>query len=644
MNNSLCRAPRRIVLFVSLMCCFASVAAMAELAAAFAKHPSYGMARLSPDGKHLALYVDADSTPSVAVLEVDTKKPISLIEFTRERAPGNIQWANNERLIISIARRIGSAYVPVPTGELFAINMDGKRGKNIFGYQAEEPRYASGVMLGAIDDKNILVQVNPWGRAGMDKLTEVAKVNIYSGTTRRIVRSNLRGASFFLDRDHEPRFAVGADDDADQIISLKVKGELEWREFQSPFDNGALPVAFTEDNESVYILGSTEGDKTVTGLYRYDLKTRKYERVFYAGDVDISGVAVDPDQNVFGVSYDRNYSEFTSLNDEHELSKIVRALLASFPNSNVTVTSISEDNRRAVFMVSSPTKTPEYYLFDKKKGAVEFLFDAFSHIDDDILSPTEAFTIKSRDGLTLHGYITLPGGNEKRHPLIVMPHGGPHARDYWAYDPTIQFLAAHGYAVLQVNFRGSTGYGTDFMEAGYGEWGRKIQYDIIDATRWAIAEGLADPNRVGIFGASFGGYSALQAPLIEPDLFKAAIGYVGVYDLDMLYSTGDIETMRWGESYLDKTLPETPEERAAQSPLQNLDKLKTPVFIVHGEDDPRAAFAHAEALRDALDDISYPYEWLSKKGEGHGFYDEGNREELFERILTFLNKHVARQG
>jgi len=197
---------------------------------------------------------------------------------------------------------------------------------------------------------------------------------------------------------------------------------------------------------------------------------------------------------------------------------------------------------------------------------------------------------------------------------------------------------------LQVNFRGSTGYGTDFMEAGYGEWGRKIQYDIIDATRWAIAEGLADPNRVGIFGASFGGYSALQAPLIEPDLFKAAIGYVGVYDLDMLYSTGDIETMRWGESYLDKTLPETPEERAAQSPLQNLDKLKTPVFIVHGEDDPRAAFAHAEALRDALDDISYPYEWLSKKGEGHGFYDEGNREELFERILTFLNKHVARQG
>jgi dipeptidyl aminopeptidase/acylaminoacyl peptidase len=182
------------------------------------------------------------------------------------------------------------------------------------------------------------------------------------------------------------------------------------------------------------------------------------------------------------------------------------------------------------------------------------------------------------------------------------------------------------------------------MEAGYGEWGRKIQYDIIDATRWAIAEGLADPNRVGIFGASFGGYSALQAPLIEPDLFKAAIGYVGVYDLDMLYSTGDIETMRWGESYLDKTLPETPEERAAQSPLQNLEKLKTPVFIVHGEDDPRAAFEHAEALRDALDDINYPYEWLSKKGEGHGFYDEGNREELFERILMFLNKHLARQG
>ena len=291
-------------------------------------------------------------------------------------------------------------------------------------------------------------------------------------------------------------------------------------------------------------------------------------------------------------------------------------------------------------MVSSPTRTPEYYLYDSKKGTVEFLFDAFPGIDDAILSPSDAFSIKARDGMELHGYITLPMGKEEKHPLIVMPHGGPHARDHWGYDPSVQMLAASGYAVLQINFRGSTGYGQDFLEAGYGEWGRKIQADIIDATYWAISSGLADPDRVAIYGASFGGYSALQAPILEPDLYKAAIGYVGVYDLDMLYTTGDIQTTRWGDAYLDKTLPSTQEERSAQSPLRNVDKLKTPLFIVHGVDDPRAAFEHAEALRDALDAIDYPYEWLAKEGEGHGFYDVDNRVELNNKVLAFLEKHL----
>jgi dipeptidyl aminopeptidase/acylaminoacyl peptidase len=210
----------------------------------------------------------------------------------------------------------------------------------------------------------------------------------------------------------------------------------------------------------------------------------------------------------------------------------------------------------------------------------------------------------------------------------------------WGYDPSVQLLAVEGYAVLQINFRGSTGYGTKFRDAGYGEWGRKTQEDIIDATYWAIKEGIADKERIAIFGASFGGYSALQAPILEPDLYKAAIGYVGVYDLDMLYTTGDIETARWGEAYLDTTLPDNEADRIAQSPARNVDKLKAAVFIVHGVDDYRAAFEHAEALRDALDEINYPYEWLAKDGEGHGFYDVDNRIELNNKVLAFLEKHL----
>ena len=171
--------------------------------------------------------------------------------------------------------------------------------------------------------------------------------------------------------------------------------------------------------------------------------------------------------------------------------------------------------------------------------------------------------------------------------------------------------------------------------------GRNIQHDIIDATRWAIKDGVADPDRIAIYGASFGGYSAVQAPILEPDLYKAAIAYVGVYDLDLLYTTGDIETTRWGAAYLDKTLPTTEEERKAQSPVHRVKELKTPLFIVHGEDDPRAAYDHALALKDALDAIDYPYEWLVKDGEGHGFYNVNNRAELNERVLDFLAKHLV---
>ena len=627
------------VLLVSFWSLFLLNLSHANNAETFAKHALYQNVVLSPDGEHLAVRLYYQDEPALAVINLQTKQPISLIEFTRDREPAAFRWANNERLIVSLATRSGSLEQPLYTGELFAINKDGKRGVNIFGYRAEEPRYASGTMLDALDDKHILVQVQPWGRAGMDKLTEVVKVNIYNGRTRKVIRSDLRGASFLLDRDKEPRFAIGADNNADTVISIKEKGKLDWKEFESPFIEGSAPISFDSSNESVYVLGATKNDKSISGLYRFNLKTRVYEKLYHNGVSDVVGASIDSDGDLIGVTTSTTYPEFHVLDADNSLAGVISSLVSSFADYNVSITSISEDNKRMVAVVSSPVKTPEYYLYDAKKGSVEFLFDVFPWIEDAALSQSDAFKVEARDGLTLYGYITLPKGSEKP-PLVVMPHGGPHARDYWGFDPSVQFLASAGYAVLQVNFRGSTGYGKNFMEAGYGEWGRKTQEDIIDATRWAINQGLVDGDRVAIFGASFGGYSALQAPIVEPGLFKAAIGYVGVYDLDMLYTTGDIETIRWGDAYLDKTLPKTEEQRRAQSPVHNLDKLDLPLFIVHGVDDPRAAFEHAEALRDALDEINYPYEWLAKDGEGHGFYDVDNRIELNNKVLAFLEKHL----
>ncbi|MGB0188408.1 MAG: S9 family peptidase [Aequoribacter sp.] len=607
----------------------------------FALHPQYSNVALSPDGKYLAMSTEFEGEPQIAVLALEGRKLSSLIRFSHTSQPGAFEWANNDRLVVSLAIRSGLSESPLFTGELYAINRDGTRGKHIFGRRAVEPRYASGMMLAPDGDDHILVQVYPWSRNSSDRLTEVVRVNINTGKTRRVVRSDLRGANFLLDRDLEPRFAIGADDMANQIISVKQVGELGWSNFESPFDSDSTPVGFADNPDHVYVLGATGQDNGVNGLYRYDLKTNEYERLFHKGDADVQSAAIDGDGELIGVSTVKAYPEFHLINEEHELAGLIGSLQATFPKDTVTITSTTKNNDYIVLVVSSPNKTPEYYLYTRDTNRIEFLFDAFPWVDDAMLAPTTAFELQARDGMTLYGYLTLPKGQSKNLPTVVIPHGGPHARDYWRYDPMVQHLATAGYAVLQVNFRGSTGYGRPFMEAGYGEWGRNIQHDIIDATRWAIKDGVADPDRIAIYGASFGGYSAVQAPILEPDLYSAAIAYVGVYDLDLLYTTGDIETTRWGAAYLDKTLPKTEDERKAQSPVHRVKELKTPLFIVHGEDDPRAAYDHALALKDALDEIDYPYEWLVKDGEGHGFYNVENRAELNKKVLDFLAKHLS---
>jgi dipeptidyl aminopeptidase/acylaminoacyl peptidase len=202
-------------------------------------------------------------------------------------------------------------------------------------------------------------------------------------------------------------------------------------------------------------------------------------------------------------------------------------------------------------------------------------------------------------------------------------------------------FADAGYAVIQVNFRGSTGYGKDFEKAGYGNWGTKIQDDITLATKYAIQQGITDKNRVCIFGASFGGYSALQSAIQEPDMYKCAIGYVGVYDLPMLYNEGDIKTRSWGGAYISTTLGKDVAVQKAQSPVYHVDKLKAAIFLIHGAEDQRAPIEHAEALRASLDAIDYPYEWLVKEKEGHGFYDEANVLEANQKIMSFLDKHIG---
>ncbi len=607
----------------------------------FAKHSAFTSVSISPGGDYLAVGILRDGKRAAAVLDLDTKAVKSLITFKDPLEVASIRWLNEERLLVTMARKIGSLEMPGSAGELYAVNADGSKGKNIFGFMGVEPIAASGRYIGKLDDEHILVEVHPWsGVAGKDLQPSVMRVNINNGRTRELTRTNIRGANFLVDDDKEARFAMGLDDDFNFVFSYRAKGELDWQLVDSPFTLDVTPLGFESGKERILML-APDPETSVIGVFSYDPTSGKAEQVYVHPVADVSNLYTDKEDQVYGVRIDQYYPEFIALTPEHELAQIQKMLLASFSQGYVYVTSATENRDKIVFALSAPNLPARYYLFEPEKKKATFLLDAYPNIDPKVLANQDAIEISARDGTTLRGYLTLPPGSTgKDLPVVVMPHGGPHARDMWGYDPSVQMLALEGYAVLQINFRGSTGYGTDFRDAGYGEWGRKTQEDIIDATYWAVKEGIADKERLAIFGASFGGYSALQAPIIDPDLYKAAIGYVGVYDLDMLYTTGDIKTTRWGDAYLDTTLPDNEADRIAQSPARNVDKLKAALFIVHGVDDPRAAFEHAEVLRDALDEIDYPYEWLAKDGEGHGFYDVDNRTELNNKVLAFLEKHL----
>ena len=247
-----------------------------------------------------------------------------------------------------------------------------------------------------------------------------------------------------------------------------------------------------------------------------------------------------------------------------------------------------------------------------------------------------------RDGKAVYAYLTLPEDAEGPVPLIMHPHGGPYGpRDSWGYNPEVQMLASRGYGVLQVNFRGSGGYGKDFMYSAYKQWAFEMQDDLTDSVRWAIDSGITEEGRVCIYGASYGGYSALMSAVKEPDLYACTAGYVGVYDLQMMSQKGDIQRRDEGLDYISEAICSTEAECKRGSPLTYIDDLKADVMIIHGAIDQRVPVAHAEALRNALDERDIPYEWLVKRKEGHGFVNVDNREELYGRLLAFFKRNIG---
>ncbi|MFN5371263.1 MAG: alpha/beta hydrolase family protein, partial [Bacteroidia bacterium] len=408
------------------------------------------------------------------------------------------------------------------------------------------------------------------------------------------------------------------------------------------FKESFSPLFFDFDDKTLFVSSNLGRDKNA--IIAYDPETDKELRMIYEHpEVDVSSLLRSRKRKVItAVSYETDKSHYHFLDAEREA--LQKKFDARFPGYEVSLAGQNKAEDKMLLYVGSDRSYGSYWFYDKQSDTFSKLAEMAPWLDESKLCEMKPIRYTARDGMEIQGYLTFPkGADAKNLPVIVNPHGGPWARDSWGFNPEVQFLANRGYAVLQMNFRGSVGYGRKFWESSFKQWGKTMQDDITDGVNWLIKQGIADPKRVAIYGASYGGYATLAGVAFTPDLYACAVDYVGVSNLFTFMSTIPpywkpyLEMMyeMVGDPEKDKDL------MTAASPVFHVDKIKCPLFIVQGANDPRVAKAESDQMVEALKKRGIDVPYLVKDNEGHGFGNEENRMELYRKMEEFFAQYLG---
>jgi len=614
----------------------------------------YQNAKISPDGKHLAVSVFNKGEASLVFIDSKTLKAVS-----GSKLPGRLEidqyyWVNNERVVISLAKRDPWLEQPVSYGELFAINMDGSRGKMIYGYRSGEMQTGSRVKKkestfgwGKIvdilpeDKKHILISSTPMSTTG-ERFATVLKLNVYTGVIKRkVVKSPVPFSRFITDSQGKVKFVVGIDGNND--TKLYVRQEGKWQHIpQDIVGSSVQPLFIGASGKYLYTIDDYQQD--IKGIFKLNLENYQYKSVYTDKKVNITDVEMTTDKrSAYAVRVDDGYPAYLILNKKHEEAKVFKELLKLFPYSSVNVTSKTEDGQTYVVLVSSDIDPGSLYLLNRKSNKLKRLFQFKPEFKSADFAQVEPIKFEASDGSMLNGFFTQAKAKQKNElaPTVVLVHGGPHGvRDYWEFSTQVQYLVSNGYSVLQVNYRGSGGFGVNYEKLGYRAWGSRVQQDILDGYQWLVKNKKAADNKVCIMGASFGAYSAIQSAALYPDVYKCAIANAGIYDLELMFEEGDVRQRRSGMSYLKRVLGTDEQQLKSMSPVNYVEKIQVPILLAHGEKDKRAPFEHAERLRAALDKENKSYEWFVVGKEGHGFFNPENQRAYMKEVVGFLDKHL----
>lgn len=624
-------------------------------AADFFAHAKYSDMMLSPDGQHLAALATSPSNTKMLVsINLQNMTPSIVISYTNADV-SNIHWVNNKRLIYSLWEHLEKPGDFTTAPGLFAINLDGSEQRQLVARHwniaasnlksrqlTPNTRFLSTIANGTSDDIYVIQSI---GKSSLKRsVINLLRVDTMTGISKTIDRPG-QTLQWLIDKDGVPRVAITYEDDVSSVF-YRDSEKSEWRKLYN--------FSSTKDFHQVLQLGANDSlyvtdyqGKDTSSLYRYDIKANKLDPapVVSLDGFDFSGrLLMDKQYKVLGVTYEsdaRGTQWFDK--DMQEVQKKIDTLL---PN---TINSLQFRTGSPNILVHSHSDVEPgaYALYKRDSDKLIPVGRIKPEIRPELMSNKDFVKITARDGLQFPAYLTLPKGYEpKKLPMVLMVHGGPNVRGaHWNWDRETQFLASRGYAVLEPEFRGSTGYGKKLEQAGWKQWGLKMQDDLVDAVKWAVDKGYVDPQRVCIAGASYGGYAALMGAIRDANLYQCAISWVGVTDIDFLFSVSWSDSLEETEKYWMPMRIGDPKLDAARfketSPLTHAKKLKIPLILAYGAHDRRVPIIHGQEFYNAVKSVNPNVDWIVYKNEGHGWYFPENNVDFWTRVETFLNQHTA---
>jgi dipeptidyl aminopeptidase/acylaminoacyl peptidase len=645
LGTSMTRNLTRAWLFVCLVSSAPLLAA--ELPAkSFGQLPMVDQPRLSPDGRHVAAILNSEQGPTITVSELDSAEvtPIVRLKYGRDRIDW-ILWANNDRLLVSVSESVQLTGDKFRVSRLYQVGRDGKGMKQIY---RKTPRdvhwwvhlYDTNTILSLLPDEpdKILMQLYDERDEGF----AVFKVDIVKNRFDKQFPNTYKVDRWWANNKGEVVLGRQTDED-ETTLWYRPEGQDKWQPLHTRKafeDDTFTPV--TINGDKAYVISDYELGREA--LWRYDIPSGTFEELVFAADkYDLAGALLSPDRvDLLGVYYYDHFRRDHYFDEEAAAS--ARLIEQSFPGLHTSVVSRSSDGNRLMVSALKDNAPPRYIWLDLKQKSGKPWFGPYPSLVNVELPEVKPIEFAASDGTPITGYLTLPlATGDTKPPLVVFPHGGPHARDYQYFDPFVQFFANRGYAVLQVNFRGSEGFGSGFQVAGYKQWGQSMQQDIYDATDWLIAEGVVDPQRKCIVGASYGGYAALVASYQKPDEFRCVASIAGIPDLhEMVDHEARNPNRKWYVTEMIGDLSNNDEEKMLKeySAINHLDKIAAPLLIIHGTEDTRVRVAQSRDFNKKAQAAGLDIQYLELEDGTHFLDEYNNRLAVFEALDGFLQQHL----